>query len=183
MKSEHCSSGELQGYLDRELSADATQRVEEHLEVCLQCRNVFKVLSRIDSALVHLPLESVGSEFTRSLVNHLSLSPKTPFAFRIFEIIPYVFALLTVVAITLCAFMITDVLDEGMVSASQIAAGELLAEVGSATASIGEDFTRWLKDYVPFAFGKGSLGITIVVSLVLALLAVVDRIYTRRVGH
>jgi anti-sigma factor RsiW len=179
----HCSSSQLNAYVDQCLSADEARVVDEHLHGCPECRRALRAIEYLDSALRSMPLVQVGSDFTNRVVRSLHVVQKSSFLFRVLEKVAYVFGLFIVVAIMLTAFVLTGVIDMGQVAESQSGASELVSRSGESLALGFRTFGELLSKYWSFTFGKESFGISVFIVIIVSVLAAVDKLLTRRIVH
>ncbi len=128
----HCSSSQLNAYVDRRLSIDETKAVNEHLNGCPECRVALRTIRHLDSALRSMPLVRVSPDFTNKVMGSLYVIQKSPFLFRVVEKVAYVFGLFIVAAIMVAAFVVTGVIDMAQVAESQSLASEVLSKSGES---------------------------------------------------
>jgi len=180
---DHIPRDRMQAFVDGCLEPDEVQAVRGHLSTCHACRESSKAFQKLDRALRGLPLERTNAAFTATVMHRLGLLPSRPRVSAVAENIAYLAGLLFVLGAMVTVFILTGVLGgNGNVSDLSSVANVL----GKASDAVGEGtsaFTNWLKTFFPFAFGKGALGISMVVFLAAALLALVDRAAERRLLH
>ena len=107
----HCSSAQLQSYVDRRLHEDEEKLVSDHLQICVQCTRAYEALAQIDTSLRKLPRESLSSGFTRAVMARLHLAPKSSLLFRLLENVAYLFGLLLVLGTMALVFILTGTVD------------------------------------------------------------------------
>ena len=176
----HCSINEIQDHLDGTLAPDSRKEVEGHLQACPRCQNTRDSMGELGRALRSLPRERVDERFTRTVMNKLTSGQTDSLSFRILEKLAYVFALFFVLALLTAAFIVSGAVDVQRVSEEQTRIQELLTGSASQAGEMIALFSRVLAEYVPFAFGAGSLGMTGTIVAVVMLLALVDRFLVRR---
>ena len=177
----HLSHEEIQEYIGGGLETTAQSRVAGHLRACKMCDSTYHAFVEIDQALRSSPVEQVDAAFTRKVMNKIPLVSKSPLAFRMLEKLAPLFALFVVVAILLTAFVLTGVIDVRQVSEGQNQVQEFFAGSASQIGSGVSSFSSWLGEYVPFVFGVANLGITSSIFAVVLTLALLDRIFSRKI--
>ena len=178
---QHYTVQQLHSLLDDRITVDEDRRMREHLNGCESCRLAFENLSSVDGVLRKLPLLETRPDFTRALMDRILLAPGSSFAFRVLEKMSYVFGLLIVLSIMIAAFVLTGVLDQSQVEQTKGVASGIADQVGSGVSRAVDGFTALLVQYIPFAFGKGSMGVAFFSVAVIAMLAAIDRVVGRRV--
>lgn len=177
----HCTSERLNLLLDAKLAPGEEKEMRDHLSTCRQCRRAFENLSRVDVALRDLPLITTGAGFTRSVMDRILAGPKSSFAFRVLERMSYVFGLTIVLGIMIAAFVLSGVFDQAGIEQTQGVASDVMGRAADTVANSIGVFTAWLVQYLPFAFGKGSMGVAFFAVAVVMMLAAVDRLVGRRI--
>jgi anti-sigma factor RsiW len=180
MKHMHVSPADLQDFLDGNLSGVVLRSVEEHLDSCKACESRFRSLAAVDRALHSLPQVQVDAGFTRAVMSRIASVRTNPVGYRLLENAAYVFALALVAAMILTVFILTGALDQQEVTQGQGVAEEIIAGAGTLAGSSIAMFSSLLSEYAPFVFGSGSLAITGSILVILAVLAVLDRVFARR---
>jgi len=183
MSNEHCSSEQIQALVDHRLREPERVVVESHLSVCEACSKVLASSLRLDASLRSLPLEGVGTEFTRRVMLKLQTKPKSPFLFRVLENVAYLFGLSIVLAVMLTVFLWTGVIDSSKVETGENAVAAILSDAGDVVSRGIGYIDSVLHEYLPFVFGKGSVTISMFVAVVVCLLALTDRIVGRWLIH
>ena len=182
-RSNHCSSSQLNTYIDQSLSQDEARVVDEHLHGCPECRRALRGIVDLDSALRSLPLVRVNPGFTNKVMGGLYLAPRSPFLFRALEKVSYAFGLFIVVAIMLAAFVLTGVIEMVQVAESQSVVSELVSKSGESLGVGFRTFGELLSKYWSSTFGKGTLGISSFIVIVVFAIATVDKLLARRFVH
>lgn len=177
----HYTSEQLNMFLDGRMAEGDRRRMQDHLSTCTRCRSAFDTLSRIDAALRRLPLAGVGPDFTRSVMDRVLATQRPSFAFRLLEKLPYIFGLLVVLGIMVASFVLTGVFDGSQLEQGRSVATSVAGKAGEVLTGAAGMFTAWLVRYFPFAFGKDSMGVAVFAAAVIAMLAAVDRVVTRKV--
>ncbi|MEK9136811.1 MAG: hypothetical protein AAB393_06780 [Bacteroidota bacterium] len=177
----HYTLNQLNELVDGRMAADEAQLMRRHMSICIECHAVFASLARIDTSLRNLPLERTSPDFTQLLMERALAAPKAPAMFRLLEKLSYVFGLLIVLGIMIASFVVTGVFDTTQVDQTRSVATGIVDRVGEGLASTVNSFTAMLVQYLPFAFGKGSMSIAFFAVLIVAMLAGVDRVVGRRV--
>jgi anti-sigma factor RsiW len=177
----HYTLNQFNELVDGRLAADEAQLMRHHIALCNECHAAFASLARIDTSLRNLPLERTSHDFTRLLMESALAAPKAPAMFRLLEKLSYVFGLLIVLGIMIASFVVTGVFDTTQVDQTRSVATGIANNVGEGLASSINRFTGLLVQYLPFAFGKGSMSIAFFAVLIVAMLAGVDRVVGRRV--
>lgn len=179
----HCSSDQLQGYLDRGLNGEEKSIVQDHLEVCSHCARAYESMSQIDASLRRIRRESVQPEFTHSIMSKIEILSRSPVWYNLLGNVGYFLGLLFVLGIMLVMFTITGVVSTGHVSQTESVISGILSEVRNDVSLIRVGFTNSLRQFFPFIFAKGSLGITLFGVFLALLLGGVDRLVRRRFVH
>jgi predicted anti-sigma-YlaC factor YlaD len=176
----HFTSEQFNLLLDGRLSGGEEKTIRDHLSGCNDCRRAFENLERIDSALKDLPVVETGPDFARLLMDRILAPAKSPLMFRLLEKMSYVFGLLIVLGIMIAAFVLSGVLETTQIDETKSIATGIADKAGESLASSIGTFTTWLVQYVPFAFGKGSMSVAFFAVTIVMMLAVVDRLVGRR---
>jgi hypothetical protein len=113
-------------------------------------------------------------------MKRIPLKAETPLAFRMLERLAYVFALFVVLAVLGAVFVMTGVIGWGDVESGGTFFQEIFDESSGAMNAVLSTFGSWIAQYLPFAFGAGTLGITGAIVAVVILLAVLDGILGRK---
>ena len=179
----HYSTEQFNLLLDNQLGETEAQPIQDHLNECIDCRLAFDNLKRIDGAVRNIPVLETHSGFTRSVMEGILSKGGSSFAFRMFERLSYVFGLLIVLGIMITSFILTGVFDTTHVDETRSVATGIASQFGNDLASSVNGFTAWLIQYLPFAFGKGSVGVAFFAAVVLLMLAAVDRLVGKRWGR
>jgi len=177
----HYSSEQFNMLLDGRATAEETQRMREHLVGCSDCRSAFERLADVDVLLHKLSILETRPDFTRLLMDQILVAPKASFAFRLLEKLPYLFGLLIVLSTMIVAFVVTGVFDVTQFDQTRTAAGGIAGRMGESLATAMGSFSAWLVQYVPFAFGKGSMSVAFFTVAIVVMLAAVDRLVGKRV--
>lgn len=180
---QHCTTEQINAFIDRTLSANETQRVDKHIAECAGCRQAVSMMRRIDASVKRLPLERVRGDFTREVLAVLHLAPKSPFLFRLLEKGAYLFGLFIVLGVMLTVFVATGLVDTREVSRGEILVRQVLSDAGGTMSSMMAALNGILMQYLPFIFVKGNPGIVAAVIVVLGILALADRVWGRRFVH
>ena len=166
--------------LDGRLSGVEEKNMREHFFLCTECRVAFENLERLDSALEGLPVVETRPDFTRLLMDRILVAPKSPFLFRLLEKMSYVFGLLIILAIMIAAFILSGVFEAPQIEQTKSVAAGIVDKAGESLGTSIGTFTIWLVQYIPFAFGKGSMSMAFFAISIVIVLAAVDRLIGRR---
>jgi predicted anti-sigma-YlaC factor YlaD len=180
IKKLHFTSEQFNLLLDGRLTGGEEKRMREHFSVCTECRVGFENLERLDSALKGLPVVETRPDFTRLLMDRILVAPKPSFAFRLLEKISYVFVLLIVLGIMIASFVVTGVFEKIQIDQTKSVATGIADKAGESLANSIGAFTSWLVQYIPFAFGRGSMSMAFFAISIVIMLAAVDRLIGRR---
>lgn len=183
MNGQHCTSEQLQMFLDKTLAMNEQVWVQEHVRTCTACGRSYASLARFQKELKNLPLEKVQEGFTRNVLASLGIAPKSPLIFRLLEKGAYLFGLCIVLGIMLVAFVATGVIPMQQITEGGNYVNTLLISSGSVLDKSTSVFSNALKQYLPFAFGKGSMGVSLFTVLVVAGLAIADKLFGGRFVH
>jgi anti-sigma factor RsiW len=183
MNGRHCTREDLFLFVDGALPRESRARVEAHLAVCSACASAAGAIERIGKGVRGIPVERTSAGFTASVLRELGLTRSSPLAFRMLESAGALVAMVVVGAVLLSVFFLTGVLTQSQVSATQASAEKVLEQGGEFFADAMNSAGGWLATYLPFAFGRGALGISVTAAVVLALLALLDRYAGRRWMH
>ncbi len=181
MKTLHYTSEQCNALLDGRLHGPEEQSLRNHIETCKDCRLAFESLARIDAAVRRLPALKVRPDFTRSVMEKVLTVPKSSLAFRFLEKLSYVFGLLIVLGIMIAAFVVTGAFEKTALGHTKTVATGMAEKVGESIAVSISGLTAWLVQYLPFAFGKGSMGVAFFAVAVVMMLAAVDKLVGKRV--
>ena len=168
-------------FLDGRMAEGDRQGMQEHLAVCTRCRSALDNLTRIDAALRGLPVAQVRPDFTRSVMDRILATQRPSFVFRMLEKLPYVFGLLVVLGVMVASFVLTGVFDGSQLDQGGSVATGLAGKAGEVLTGVTGMFTVWLVRYLPFAFGKDSMGVAVFAVAVIVMLAAVDRAVAKKV--
>ena len=177
----HYTAEQFNLLLDGRMSGREREEVRNHLSLCKSCQSAFDDLSRIDVALRGLPVPETRADFTRSVMNLIAARRPSPVVFRILEKVPYIIGLLIVLGIMVASFEVTGVFDRSQLDRTKTVASGVADKAGEALAASISGFTAWLVQYLPFAFGKGSMGVAFFVAAVVVMLAALDRWVGRKI--
>ncbi|MBX2992493.1 MAG: zf-HC2 domain-containing protein [Bacteroidetes bacterium] len=181
MSNNHLTNEHMQLLVDGNLPTEEAGDVQRHLNTCTHCAMSYRGLVGVHDALMNMPTEHVGSDFTQRILGRLGVVPRTPFLFRLAENLAYVFALMIVLGIMLSVFTVTGVLNTQQLEKSQSAIGEVSGKIATSMNSFLNEFTVALQSYLPFVFGSGSLKIALMGTIIVGMLALADRLVRRRV--
>jgi predicted anti-sigma-YlaC factor YlaD len=177
----HLTDAELQSMLDDTLAGTDRRRVEQHLAVCSRCNAAFANLRSIDTALEGQLIVATRSDFTRAVMSTIMPEVRQSRTYKAVEKAAYLFSLLIVLAIMIAAFLVTGVFQSSDFNQTRTVAGAMIEKTGDAIGSTVTGFTAILVEYLPFAFGKGSMNVGLFAIVVIAMIAVVDRLIGKRV--
>lgn len=177
----HYTFEQLNLLLDKKLTEAERADMQQHFFSCNACRHAFEGLARIDGALKGLPQIETSPDFTRRVMNLVLVKPPVPHAFRVLEKMSYVFGMLIVLGVLIAAFVVTGAFDASQVDQTKALASGIVENIGNGISSGVGRFTALLVQYLPFTFGKGSIGVACFAVVVVAMLAAVDRVVGRRV--
>lgn len=183
MSHTHFSREELNALLDGALSETQLSFMHGELDRCGRCRSMYRSLAAIDGALKKVKREGVADDFTETVMKKIGVAPQTPWIFRLFENAAYAFGLLIVLGMMAAAFILSGVIDADQVSSTQTVAQTTLSELADGFSAHTGTFSAWLRQYMPFAFGKGSLSIAITGTVILLFLGVLDKLVLRKYIH
>ncbi|MDH3253011.1 MAG: zf-HC2 domain-containing protein [Ignavibacteria bacterium] len=177
MNAAHHTEVLIQEYLDGRMTTEEKERFELHLSSCSRCRSEVTALRKIDSALSRLPLETPGKHFTPALMQKL-LTASPSASFRVLEYAAYMFGFLIVVTLTISALVFAGVMNTADVSPSSVTT-EITGHLKTTVTSV----LVWLRGVLPFAVNGPGGKLALVGALSVALIALVDRFFTRWTGH
>lgn len=176
----HYSLEQFNMMLDGRTARDEAHRMQEHLNACSECRSAYERLVDVDALLHRLPVSKTTPGFTDSVMGRILAAPQSSLAFRLVEKLPHLFGLLIVLSIMIVAFVVTDVFDTTQLDQTKTAAGVIAEKIGLGVATAMASFSGLLAQYLPFAFGQGSMTVAFFVVAIVIMLAVVDRLVGRR---
>ena len=174
---EHIGRDQAQLYMDGAMSSADSGHVARHLETCARCRTELAMLERIDAALVGLPLHRVRPDFTPAVLRRIS--PHSETLVKLIEKIPYLVSLSLVLAVMVSIFIWAGVIEPRTVSTTKSFMQQMYSTGEGWIGDIAARGTALLREYVPFAFGNGSVGMSMLVTVVLGGIAVVDFVVGR----
>jgi anti-sigma factor RsiW len=173
---DHPTDEQLQAYIDDRTGVPG---VREHLDSCARCREIFRLMNRVDGALRTLPPDTTGPEFTRMVMERIGSGPSSAVVFRMLGGMAHFLALFAVLAVMAGVFLFAGVIDAGQVQQGSSAAQQLMQQVGGSMENVLTTFNGALRK---FAFGGKSGTISLLVILVACALAVADRLLGRTFG-
>jgi|WetSurMetagenome_2_1015567.scaffolds.fasta_scaffold55207_3 hypothetical protein len=173
---EHPADEQLQAFLGDRNGAPG---VREHLESCPHCRETFRVLARVDSALRTMPRERTGADFTRVVMDRVGAGSSSALVFRMLGGAAQVFALFAVLGIMTGVFLFAGIIDVDQVQQGSSAVQQMMQRVGGEMEGTLLSFNAGLRNLLPFFFGGKSGTISLLVILVACALAVADRLLGR----
>jgi hypothetical protein len=174
---DHPTDDQLQEFID---NRERLPGIKEHLDSCPECREIFRVMNRMDGALKTLPPVSTGAEFTQSVMSRIGSGRSSPFLFRFFGSIAHLAGLVVVLGVMAATFLFTGVINRGQVEQGQTVVGEYMQQVGGTVGGAMTTFNGMLRKLFPFAFGSESGVIWLLVVIVVIVLALADRVVGRR---
>lgn len=179
----HSTIEQLHALIDRQLDATDHARVTEHLRECARCRSLYESLATFDAAFKRMPLEKVSDSFTESVASALGLTPRSPLLLRLLQNGAYVLSLLIVLGVMVAIFAVTGVIPSAEGAGEGKPGVEILAKLGGALSSAGEQLVRWLGEFFPFTFSRGAFSVSLATVAVLVMLAIVDRGLGKRLAQ
>jgi anti-sigma factor RsiW len=180
---DHIPEDELQGFVDSRLGDERTLAVATHIKECPECLHSLEVIRRLDSALHRAVLERTGAAFSVSVMHRLGLAASSNRFPSFFAHVASLFAMLVVLGVLVSVFLWTGVIDSAQLVEGQSFGHDVLTKGGAAVSDTVSWFNGWLKTYFPFAFGKGSLDVSLSVALAVVVLALIDRAASRRLSQ
>jgi hypothetical protein len=174
---QHPGDDALQAFID---DRNAAPGVREHLEVCPRCREITRMLGRLDTGLRELPLERTASSFTEDVMARIGPGGSASTAFRILGSIVHLLGLFAVLAVMVAIFLYTGVLEVGQVQEGGTAVQKLMESSGGAVSGGLAAFSAFVRRALPFAFLGKSGVISLLMVIVVACLAAADRVLGRR---
>lgn len=177
---EHVANDLLQMFVDNALEEGERGAVERHLSACVRCREIFNELRLLDQTFREAPVERLDTSFTRNVLSALNIVPKTPFWFRAIEHLAYVFGLMIVLGVMLTAFLITGVVKTEDVTEAQSFLNNASSAFGEQMKFLTTGLTEGVQQYLPFLFAHGSFKIALMGTVVIGMLALLDRVLKRR---
>jgi hypothetical protein len=175
--SKHCGDEQLQMLLDGTLKGKEEEDVLLHLQSCSRCTAVFEGFEQTDRGLRRLPLSSTSREFTRRVMDEVMPSGHLSLAFRIVENLAYLFAALFVTGIIAVVFIATGVIETSQVNEGRDIFGTYTGAMSDWLANALHGGASWLERYLP---SKGGTSILLFGAVVLAALALLDRLLTHK---
>jgi len=179
--SNHMTTDELLEFLDGTLPDSGKRVVEEHLRTCFSCRRALDDFRHLDSSLRKVPLVQASRGFTGNVMSRVVSGGKEPLTFRLLTGLSYAFAMLIVLVILGVVFVATGVIDIRSGSGEANRFQSAFDTASSTLDAIPTAMTAWITEYIPFAFGSGSLGITTAILVVVSMLFVFDRLVGWRI--
>jgi len=179
----HCTTEQINALIDRTLSGNEKETVENHIAECAGCSQALSMIRRIDLSVKSLPIERVRGDFTREVLAVLHLAPKSPLLFRLLEKGAYLFGLFIVLGVMLTVFVASGLVDSREVSRGEIIFRQVMSDAGGMMSSVMAGLSGLLAQYLPFMFDKGNISIVAAVIVVLGVLALADKVLGRRFVH
>jgi anti-sigma factor RsiW len=180
---EHIREDELQGFVDGRIGAERTLAVGTHVKECMECQRSLEMIRRVDGALHGMAYERTSASFTVSVMDRLGLSSSAKRRTSFFAYAASLLASLIVLGVLLSVFIWTGVIDTTQIAGAQSLGFEVVAKGGEAVSEAVGWFDSWIRTYLSFAFGKGSLQVSVSVVIVAVLLALIDYAARRRLSH
>jgi hypothetical protein len=156
--------------------------VRDHLDSCSRCREIHRVMDRVDTALRTHPTETTGAEFTRTVMERIGPGTSAAVVFRMLGGMAHFLALFAVLAVMAGVFLFAGVIDAGQVQQGSTAAQQFMQQLGGSMENVLRAFNGALRKLLPFAFGGKSGTISLLVILVACALAVADRLVGKTFG-
>ncbi|MBI5471419.1 MAG: zf-HC2 domain-containing protein [Ignavibacteriae bacterium] len=181
MSSEHVRDELLQMYVDSRLDATESAAVRQHLLTCRVCSSAHFSLTQLDRGLRSLPTERLASDFSSRVMTKLSIAPRSPFLFKAIENMAYVFGLMIVLGIMLTAFVLTGAVSMEQFAESRTVVNSFTDSMSLHLRSAIDALTLTLETYLPFVFRHSSMKVAAMATVVIGMLALIDRIVRRRV--
>jgi len=178
MSTPHCSVEEIHFLLDRALTPVAAAAAEAHIAACPRCAARFQALRSFDGAVRSLPLTPTSPGFSARVMSAIDPLVLAPGTFRVFTWISiqagFLFVLLLTLGVCAAAGFITPADASGGTFG-----GAVFAFLESALAECGAVVTSWLGEPAR----TGLLLITFSATLVLLMLGLIDRNFSRKLTH
>ena len=174
----HCTSREMHLFLDRELPPGAAESVSAHIVACPSCASRFRALRSFDAAVRSLPLAAAPPGLTAHVMSALDPFVRASRPFRLFTWLSLQagFLVLLFVVLGVCAaagFIALPGASTGMIGRG------VFAMLDGALAACTGLVSAWLAE----PGRTGTLLITFSATLVLFLLALIDRNLGRKLTH
>ncbi len=177
---EHFKQDQLQAFMAGSLPAEEAAAVQEHLQVCENCRACARSDSRLDGALRRIPLEELDQAFTRRVLESLGLDRGVAKALRFFEILPHILGLALVLGTMLIVFTATGDIDVSGKAGDDRIAGEAIGRIAPFMTEVVHGGWRLVSAVLPTSVGSTTLSIVATMMGVIGLLAILDRGIGRR---
>ena len=180
MSSEHPLDERIHLLVDGRLGEAEAAAIRNHMRTCTRCSSTHASLTRLDRTLRSLPDEHLASDVTSTIMAKLRIASGPPLLFRAVENLAYAFGLMIVLGMMFTAFVLTGAVDTGQIAESERVFNAAAESATDQLQSLLASFTSAMQSYMPFAFGHGSMKIAVMATIVVAMLALVDRIMKRR---
>lgn len=179
----HIHHDRMQEYVDGTLPPGENRAVLAHLDACGTCRATVSALSRLDSALKHLPLERADERLTRTVMNRLDIGRQSDFAYRMISHAGGLVAVLFVAGIVVAVYSFTGVFDAQAASPGESLLGTwsgavtnfISRAVGTAGSLAGQ--------YLPATPNTGGGMVWVFGAVVLGILGGIDLLIQRKSGE
>jgi hypothetical protein len=179
----HIHHDRMQEYVDGTLTPGEHRAVLAHLDDCGSCHAAVSALSRLDSALKHLPLERADERLTRTVMSRLDIGRQSDLVYRMISHAGGLVAVLFVAGIVLAVYSFTGVFDaqaaspgENLIGTWSGAVTDFISRAAGATGSLAGR-------YLPAIPYTGSGMVWVFGALVLGVLGGIDLLIQHKSGQ
>jgi anti-sigma factor RsiW len=179
----HIHHDRMQEYVDGTLPPGEQRAVLAHLDDCGTCRVAVSSLSRLDSALKHLPLERADERLTRMVMSRLDTGRQSDLAYRMISHAGGLVAVLFVAGIVVAVYSLTGVFDAQTASPGENLIGtwsgtvtNFISRAAGATGSLAGRV-------MPAIPNTGSGMVWVFGAMVLGILGGIDLLIQRKSGQ
>jgi len=170
----HCSVEDLHLLLDRRLAPGPASSAGAHIASCPSCASRFRALSAFDRSLRALPLIPASPGFTARVMTALGPLADAPGALRVFTWISMQAAFLALLLLTLGVCAAAGFITPADSSGGTFG-GAVFPSLERALDGCGVLVSSWLSEPAR----TGSLVITFSATLILLVLGLIDRKFSR----
>ena len=175
----HLTFQQLQDYADKLPTITDSREIELHLRMCNECSDRLNAFQNFDSVLRRVPLERVSGEFTHNVMKKLRLNKPPSYAWKIFESLAPILALILIAVIVYALFQYTGTYDKSEMKQSLQLTQSVYNKLGGSVTEGLNLLNGWMGKYLSFAFAKNSYGLTTFLLVFFGAVALLDKYLLR----
>jgi hypothetical protein len=171
----HLNDNQLQDYMEKSLVQTEYAECRAHLQACKECKQRYRNLQKLNTALHHIPLDHVLPEFTSNILRRLNIKESPSLTWKLFQYLSQVFALALVLTIVYLVFYFTGAL-QGIEANQSISYTQLIYnKIETGTLQGMKSFNMWLGKYFSFAFASNTYTLSIFLAIFFSIIALFDK--------